>query len=199
MFANRMGCFLLCQIRSGTIKKAGIRARSDYWTSLEIIARCQPALFVLFCRSLVTAALFLGIPSHPPSVFLTLPYCSCLLIPNMPIIVPILLLSLVFLPSPPVSLYPSVLFPKPFQTWAHNAPPPPPLQSVSLRLALMTSTARTVTVVHRRDATNWMIVTLSVCMCQRSDIVSYTCRKVSCHWKLNYWVACPSVSGKGGG
>lgn len=54
--------------------------------------------------------------------------------------------------------------------------------SRSLCLALMTSTARTVTVetkaARRREAANCMIVTLSVCVSQRSDIVSYRCRKV---------------------
>lgn len=82
--------------------------------------------------------------------------------------------------------------------------------SRSLCLALMTSAARTVTVetkaAHRREAANCMIVTLSVCVSQRSDIVSYKCRKVlvllETKW-LPVWVrrgadfCAPIVSGSG--
>lgn len=74
----------------------------------------------------------------------------------------------------------------------------------------MTSPARAVTVetkaVHHREADNCMIVTLSVCVSQRSDIVSYRCRNFSVsldtQWLL-VWVSrgvdfsSPIVSGSG--
>lgn len=120
----------------------------------------------------------------------------------MPIMVPVLLLSLSFLPSPPVSLYPSVPFPKPSQTWAHNAPPP-------LLCSLFLCVLRWWLQRRRRlpwrptrctagtQLIEWLLPWVAVC--DRGQTLCHThAEKFRYHWRLNYWVVCPRVSGKGG-
>lgn len=120
----------------------------------------------------------------------------------MPIMVPVLLLSLSFLPSPPVSLYPSVPFPKPSQTWAHNAPPP-------LLCSLFLCVLRWW--LQRRRRLPWRPTRCTAgtqliegllpwaAVCVRGQTLCHThAEKFRYHWRLHYWVVCPRVSGKGG-